>query len=393
LATASKIDKPYIYTKYFPLPLDKYITIHGFTEMDSRNYSYYQDVIDCLYEPLKNAGYTILQLGGKEEQSLKRVVDLSKKTTISQTAYILKGSSLHIGADTFTAHVAGHFNIPSVILYSNNLPEVCAPYWKSSRSILIISDKKGKKATFSAVENPKTINTILPETIANSALTLLNLKERVNIETLFIGKKYQEQIIELIPDQVVSLEGYTGTPTIRADYYYNENFILNQLSQRKCNLVIEQPIKVNILRQLRQNLGLIAISIDSIDIFNFVKEIKASGLQYALYSEKTGDELNNLKLKYLDFNPIITKSKSKKSEMSNLEKITEKTLFKVRRLILSNGKIYTSIAHWKDGEPIENIENPISKIKLNNDLFWEELEGFYIYNEKPNRSPDSSGKI
>jgi hypothetical protein len=382
LATASKIDKPYIYTKYFPLPLDKYITIHGFTEMDSRNYSYYQDVIDCLYEPLKNAGYTILQLGGKEEQPLRKTVDLSKKTTIGQTAYILKSSSLHIGADTFTAHVAGHFNIPSVILYSNNLPEVCAPYWKSSRSILIVSDKKGKKATFSAIENPKTINTILPETIANSALTLLNLKERINIKTLYIGKKYQEQIVELIPNQVVTLDGFGGVPTIRADYLYNEEFIFSQLSQRKCNLVIEKPIKVNILKQLRRNLGLIAISVDSADIFDFIKEVKASGLQYALYSEKTESELNNLKLKYLDFNPIVPKAKSKKGEMPNLERVTEKTLFKARRLILSNGKMYLSLAHWKDDEPIENIENPTGKIKLNNDLFWEELEGFYIYNEK-----------
>jgi parallel beta-helix repeat protein len=37
--TGSKIDKPFIYTKYFPLPPQTYITIQGQTPYDSRNYS------------------------------------------------------------------------------------------------------------------------------------------------------------------------------------------------------------------------------------------------------------------------------------------------------------------------------------------------------------------
>ena len=46
--TGSKIDKPFIYTKYFPLPLEKYITLQAQTPYDSRNYSYWQEVLEII---------------------------------------------------------------------------------------------------------------------------------------------------------------------------------------------------------------------------------------------------------------------------------------------------------------------------------------------------------
>ena len=47
--TGSKIDKPFIYSKFFPLPIGKYITFQAQTPYDSRNYSYWQEVINLLH--------------------------------------------------------------------------------------------------------------------------------------------------------------------------------------------------------------------------------------------------------------------------------------------------------------------------------------------------------
>ena len=68
--TGSKIDRPFIYTKYFPLPQQEYITIQSQTPYDSRNYSYWQEVINLLQPFLSKANICIVQVGTKDEKQL-----------------------------------------------------------------------------------------------------------------------------------------------------------------------------------------------------------------------------------------------------------------------------------------------------------------------------------
>jgi ADP-heptose:LPS heptosyltransferase len=94
LSTGSKISKPFIIKKYFPLPTNKYITIQNSSGMNGKCYDYFQDVIDFLYEKLNSKGFQIIQIGSKEDKPLNRVINLQGQTDINQTAFILNNSSL-----------------------------------------------------------------------------------------------------------------------------------------------------------------------------------------------------------------------------------------------------------------------------------------------------------
>ena len=152
LSTGSKISKPFIVKKYFPLPTNKYITIQNSSGMNGKCYDYFQDVIDFLYEKLNSYGYQIIQIGSKEDRPLNRVINLQGQTDINQTAFILDNSSLHIGNDSFAVHMCSAFGVPLVALYSVSSPEIAGPFWKNSNQICLTP--KNWKPSFNPNDNP-----------------------------------------------------------------------------------------------------------------------------------------------------------------------------------------------------------------------------------------------
>jgi hypothetical protein len=74
------IDKPLILEAYFPLPFEKYIIFQSDTPYDSRNYAYWQDVIDFIHPVLEKLNIKIIQTGLQKERAYKKVVDLRGQT-------------------------------------------------------------------------------------------------------------------------------------------------------------------------------------------------------------------------------------------------------------------------------------------------------------------------
>jgi len=71
-ASNAKIDKPFLLEEFFPLPFDEpYIHIHASTGLPSKNYDYWQEVIDVLFLHLRKYNVKIIQTGGKEDQKLQ----------------------------------------------------------------------------------------------------------------------------------------------------------------------------------------------------------------------------------------------------------------------------------------------------------------------------------
>ena len=116
-----------------------------------------------------------------EDRPLKGCLHAQGKSDLNQTAYILSKSLLHLGADSFPAHVASGYGKKIVCLYSNNYAANCDPYWTADEDKVLLEPKRdGKKPSFAAEESPKTINTINPEDIADGVLKLLNIKNNKN---------------------------------------------------------------------------------------------------------------------------------------------------------------------------------------------------------------------
>jgi hypothetical protein len=370
--TGSKIDKPFIYTKYFPLPQQEYITIQSQTPYDSRNYSYWQEVINLLQPFLSKANICIVQVGTKDEKQLGGVINLLGQTNINQLAYIVQNSKLHFGADSFCVHLASSFDLPIVSLYSISNPSVAGPHFGNKDKHILLKGYErigNKKPSYSQVETPKCIDAIKPEEIAEGVLKLLNIEFPKMPETVFIGQDFNLKSFEIIPDQPMDLSSIpVENPIIRLDYSFNEEALESILSQRKSIIFTNKPIKKDIIEKYKQNINQLIYIIEENNSVNFVKLLKSNSINYVLLSFLPEEILNKFKIDYLDYNLIVnrkhkTKEETKVSNIDNLYYNSSRTLYS------SKGKS-VSRYDWLNGtgnKVVDDVE------------FWKEADNFYIF--------------
>ena len=388
LKTSSKIDKPFIIEHFYPLDTDKYITISNSSGMEAKNYPHYQDVVDFILPIVKKEGYTIFQIGNKDDKSLEGCVPLYGKTNLNQTAYILKNSQLHIGNDSFPIHLASSYNVPIVGLYSVSPIEVCGPYWgDKDKQKLLSPDFSLVGPTFNPSEKPSRVQEIKIEEVVSAVLQLLKI-DCPDIETKYMGHRYTNQVIELIPNQVLKADFASHLViNIRADLLseVNETIVLHNLQVRKSALSISQEFKnIEGLNRFKQHLlGFFYDVTDSLNL-EFLKKLVLAGLPpQIIYRGEDIDYLNDLKFKLIDFKmPPIKHLSTNKDNIDKLIKVldnsNENTYIKSNRVILSDQKVYLSLQHWRE-DKITTEKHQKLDIQNKENLLKEE-EFYYIYN-------------
>jgi hypothetical protein len=371
-----KIDKPFIYEKYCPIPFDNYISFQPCSKYESKSYDLWQEVINQIAPKLIQKNIHIVQIGGKDEKPLENCYHLQGKTNINQAAYIIKRSIMHFGADSFGVHVASNYDKPIVALYSNSRPENAGPYFNSNGKIKIFEiDKKDRRPSYSAEESPKTINEIDPIQVVNSILSILDL-DLVNIKTIRIGEEYNRRLIESVPNAIIADISKLGVNSLimRMDYEFNEDVLQEQLKRNNCSIVTSKPIKAEILKTYKSNIAQIIYNLDEKHDVNFVKALKKSGVPFVLSTELSEDFLKSIKIHYMDYQQIIRSVKSKKEDIKNLEDLNN-LYYKSNKITISNGKIYNSKAAYLKDMPFNN--KPIKVIDIPE--FWEEAKYFYLF--------------
>jgi hypothetical protein len=390
--TGSIIDKPFIYSKYFPIPIEKYITLQTQTPYDSRNYEYWQEVIDILNPILNKYQIKIIHTGLKDDKKYNDVVDLLGQTTINQLAYIIENSLLHLGADSFGVHLASHFNKPIVSLYSISNPNVAGPHFGDSNKHVLIKTYENignKKPSYSQVESPKSINTVKPEIIARHVLNLLNIRNVINRETIFIGNKYGPLLLESIPSIILPPEIFPNVLlNIRYDYIENikeEDYIctLNNLNIRNCSIITNKSLEIEKFLQLKDRLINIFydITFNKID-FNFINKVKFYGIKidFIFNKSKNQDEesLNNKKLELIEYPELINIVENQDKPK---DQIKQSNFYKSKKILFANSNAYLSKAAYLENKPINlnslNVSQKLTDIN-NIDLLIEE-DGDYCY--------------
>ena len=384
-----KIGKPYIVDKFFPLPADKYITLNPYGKFDSRNYNYWQQVIDILFPTLEKHGISIVQIGGKNEQPLNKCINLSGATNLNQTAYIIKNSLLHFGVDSFPIHLASVYNKKIVGLYCNMYSNQSAPYWSDKNDVILIqADLKGNKPSYSAQESPKTINSIKPETICSSVLNLLNIKDQSMPETLYIGNRFSETVIESVPNTVIPPQFFSNAMlNLRCDFVENIdlNILYNSIAIRKCAIVTDKPFDTSALPSVKNNLNVLIYDITKKLDIDFIKNLEKIGIKYICCFNKQKNSQEDLLIKktqLIDYCPVEEFSlipDDFNKEILNKEGIK----YKSNRIILSNNKVFSSSAALFEDIPSEdpsNLSLEIDKIK-NKDKILEDLDYCLIYKD------------
>ena len=379
LSSGSKIGTPYIYEKLFPLPLEKYITLHPDSSCGAKNYDYWQEVVDFLFPVLLREGFSIIQIGKKEDKAINKCVRINGLTNINQVAYVIRTASLHLGADSFPAHIASAYKKKIVGLYSNNFKENVRPYWGDSKDHVLFQDLGEKNPSFSSEESPKTINNIKPEDIANSVLQLLGFNDRIKFRTISRGSEYLRRRIESIPNEVVN-ETSLGVSSliVRMDLLFNEEVLIQQLFRSDCIIVTNKPINIKIIKSFKKKIKQIIYILDENHNPDFVREIQASGLEYHLESRMSDEELNAIKLYYLDFKLINRKLKTDLKIINDIKNLGVKDmLYRSNWFIASKGNIYPSQAAWEADLSIQDFNETFRPL-IDSESFWKDLENFYL---------------
>ncbi len=376
LSCGAKIEKPYLYQSYFPVPIEKYITFQAQSKFDSKNYSYWQDVIDIVAPVLQEQGISIVQVGQGNENYYKQVIDLRGKTNIHQLGYVIEKATLHVGPDSFGVHLAAMYDVPIVGLYSIIQSSVAGPYFgNKSRQILFDTYTKGKtgKPSYAAQESPKTINLVKPEEIADAIFKLLNINTQSSFETVFIGERYSNVVIrELIPNCSTPLNNPELPIEIRMDLVHDEESLKFHLSYlQKAVVVLNKPMDINILNAFKPHIALIAYKVTENDNPEFVRLLIKNGHNLILLSSLPNDILNKKKINYYEHGRINPMPSPTSETITKLMATGDKLYYRSCKMVASNNKIYSShatekanIQLLKDSEYQEVIDSP---------EFWEDL--------------------
>lgn len=381
LQLGAKIKKPHIYEKFIPVPFDKYVTMHIHSK-PSKNYDFWQDVVDIIKQPLENEGIKIIQVGHQDDTKLNLVYCMCGSTSIGQTAYLIKNAVAHIGVDSFPMHLAGFYDKKLVGLYSNNYIRNVKPYFGNPENQIFFEPDRNtyKKPTFTLDEQPKTINTIKPEEVAAAVLRSLNLSNIFEYKYLTYGEFYTQKIIESVPNQVVD-HNHLGVNTIvmRYDLFQNDNILAEQLKRCDCVIITDRLPNPQLLSAFKPRIKQMVFKINKHTNPNDVAISQKIGLKTDMIGFMDQETLDSVKLDYFEIGLIWNRIPTKILAHNELkDKKLDSLYYKTNRFILSSGKIYPSDWAYYNNKPCSDFSEKIHKIEEDSEILDKEFQHLAI---------------
>jgi len=369
-----KISRPAVASSYFPLLDEKYIILDGRNKYKTNVYDLFPDVLAYLQKCFNNKGIKVYAFNNKTEDctvGTQPFINLTKK----QEAYLIKNSLLVLSGDNLTAYHAAAFGVPCVALYSAYPAACTAPLWGDVHTS-IESDWLGNLPAYGVEENPKAINFIKPEQIANTVLQKLNLDHSIDIETIYIGDHYPTKVVEVIPDFIAAPDFLKGRAiNLRADYHYHEERVVHWLQGRTVNLLVDEPINLNLLKYFQKNIVQLTVNINETFSEQYFKDVTATGVPLEIFCENTGD-LSDYRFKFFDFDIEQSIFKSKKDLDKSLNKFNKNTYFLSGKVLISEGQKYSCLEAKKQ----KNVLTGEPEIVYDTKDFWKELDHYRLFN-------------
>jgi hypothetical protein len=381
-----KIDRPSIYEKFFPLAVDKFITIDTSNlGASALSYDHWQLVVNLVGPELEKNNIKILHLGDKGDTPLANCYSAIGQCNFNQKCYVINKSLVHVSPNNESMHIASSLGKKCVSLFSNNcFPNQFAPYWGDKKYMEIISPPTTEKPSFNPQENPKSINRITPEKIAEKVLNLAGIVTFVSeFETLRIGNSFNRKRVESTLTHLLDPEKIgVSSLIVRMDLNFNEEALKAQLEASPCSVITNKPFSDDILKRYAKRIVELVYYIedDSAAGVVFIDKVAEKSINFLLRSRETGSKLNDCKLAYFDYgqvHQIPTKDKQDFEELKGKKNI----YYKSNHFIIHNNSFYLSSASLSadsgfpsmDHEPQPVIEDP---------LFWEEEEHFHFFVKK-----------
>ena len=373
-----KIGSPVLEPHFFPVTSKKYITFHtNGKKVPAKHYDFWGIVFLLIKDKLKEAGINIIQTGGPEDPPYRECDQSHLGCSFKQMSYVIKNSELHLGIDSLPMHIASAFNKKIVALFSNLFIENASPLWSSNDDCALFSPDFSKiKPSFALSEPNKRVNEVKPEQIASSVLDLLGICHDLDdYKTLHMGPHYSNQILEVVPN-FHPQPNYAPTliANLRCDYGVVEEVLPSWLS-RKSNIMTESPIPLQLLSAFRENIAGVTMFIDSglIDK-EYLTSLSRLNMKFNLIC-KDKSKLQDLRFKFFDW-VVEEHVKFSKKDIDFGSEICNNTFYRSNKVLVSEGKEYSSKAAWKAG--IEKTKE--DQALIDSEEFWEEIEHLNIYN-------------
>lgn len=338
LSCGSKIHKPYVHKSYYPIKFNDFICVSQNSNCKSNFYDYFNDVIFHIKPYLDINGIQVIELGSDESTSLFYTENY-KSLNIPQSNYIISKSKLFFGNFSFLCHVSSALNIPTVCPIQNTFVDLERPYW-SSNTCHIVNPNSKLKPTFEKNENPKTINTIYPEVLGAKILDSLNIDHNLNqIQTVFVGSEYNQNIIDIVPGNYSPNNlNVGGTLNVRMDKNFNLDFLNSCSKIMSFNLITDKPIPIESMRNISNNISGITYFINLKTELESLISMESLGKPLNLLT-KDSKNISKIRLKFIDHQVRRFGSLDKKSlnngDYKNLK-------FLSKRNIIFEGKAYNS---------------------------------------------------
>jgi hypothetical protein len=239
------------------------------------------------------------------------------------------------------------------------------------------------------------VNTIKIEEIVDSAFKLLKITNYKNINTLFIGNRCNDQVIEFVPDQIIRADfAKDSVLNMRIDLVdgdVNENIVHLNLRNRKFNVFMTNNKFVKNIDAFNvpsENLVNVIFDItDGYVNYEYINMLFEKGITPKIRFRGKDDDtkLNNARIDMLDLGFEFIVEKENQKEIDNLVKILQSDICSLRtnRIVLSDNKVFLSEWHLKAKLPSKSKK---TKIENNQDLnmLAKEAEFFLIYKELNN---------
>jgi hypothetical protein len=340
---------------------------------------------------LDKEGIDILQIGTDKEKPVQKCKNLLGKTEFNQLAYIIKRAMLHVGVDSFPVHLASGLNTKIVSLYSNMHPSHSKPYWSNDEDVVLIeSDKEGDKPTYGANETPKTINTVKPEEVAAAVCKLLDIDFSYNYETIVTGQYFHIGIVEAVPEEIIKIGNMGGQSIylrldIKEPNIKIENKTLEaQLSvEGKYTIITRRTIPSSILKAHRKKIDTVVYIVDENSSINFYNDIISCGIKCNIATEETGDKLDNIKFKFLDYPKLTAVEKKTQDDVKQLKDESIRDLFyQSNKFLIHKGKFYPSQAAFEAGSSCGKMDASVLHRIPDKPIFFKDLDHVRILKKK-----------
>lgn len=376
-----RIDKMLLTEHFYPLGIeDPFIVVVTSSGAPGKNYSYFKIVIEALRPYLKEKGYKIVQVGGKDDERIGADVDACGKTSTFQYFNIINRSELVLCGDTSALHVAGHYNKKIVSLFSVSHPKISGSWFGDRAKQIYLTPPDDWRPSFNPNENPKWIDRILPENVIDAVSGLLDLGVP-SIKSVYIGSDFRLTLLESVPNTVVRPDFYPNAPlNVRFDKGGDERLVYEQIRHRKSVVVTDKPLNVGILHQLRPNVDGIIYIVTEKDDPKFLEAIHRNAFPYRLVSMLSAEAIQDKKLSYSDFNLLERKDESTKENTKLLNPLGDNARFATGKRILSNNKAYLSYAHVEAEKPLDNFTQGEDNV-IDVPAFWQDVEFYHIFNK------------